>query len=440
MNQEGKVFNICLLGASLDVGNMGVRALAVSLIKVIVDCKPNARISLLYGNRSSGAKELYVSGRSVRVHVVNYRWSPKARLQEHILWILFTACIHRAIPNQYTRKLICRSTPWLKALTEADFVGDIRGGDSFSDIYGFWRFLLGSIPRIIAILMQTELVLLPQTYGPFKSRFSRRLASWIMARCTRLYSRDIRGLEVIRNSLGDRASAMVIRYCPDVAFAMEAAQPEQLAVEPALDSTEEFTLVGLNVSGLLYMGGYTRDNMFGLKCDYRKFVHELVRHLMKEPNIHVLIVPHVLGLDENESAACREVWQLRTDQYRERVHLVTGAYDQSETKAIIGLCDFFVGSRMHACIAALSQGIPTVGIAYSRKFRGVFNSIGLGNMVLDARELNSEELLSAYVTCFKNREIVAKHLRKEVLRVQTEITATFRLGLLAGNNLQTDYR
>ena len=49
-------------------------------------------------------------------------------------------------------------------------------------------------------------------------------------------------------------------------------------------------------------------------------------------------------------------------------------------KAVIGQCDFFIGSRMHACIAALSQGVPCVGVAYSMKFAGVFDTVGMERM------------------------------------------------------------
>ncbi len=35
-------------------------------------------------------------------------------------------------------------------------------------------------------------------------------------------------------------------------------------------------LVGLNISGLLLAGGYTHDNMFGLRADYRT-AHSLNR-------------------------------------------------------------------------------------------------------------------------------------------------------------------
>lgn len=177
-------YNICLQGASMDVGNRGCCALAASLIKLVVDYKPQARINLLYGNRSAGVQQIKISDRTVNLNIVNYRLSPKARLGEHLFWILFLAVLQRITPSRRGRDMIVKSNHWLRCLRQADFVGEIRGGDSFSDIYGLRRFLIGIAPCIIAILMDKKLVMLPQTYGPFNSRLSRLLARFILKRCT----------------------------------------------------------------------------------------------------------------------------------------------------------------------------------------------------------------------------------------------------------------
>jgi polysaccharide pyruvyl transferase WcaK-like protein len=161
-----------------------------------------------------------------------------------------------------------------------------------------------------------------------------------------------------------------------------------LAIEPRLEQQPGVPLIGLNVNGLMYNGGYTRNNMFGLKCNYKIFVQQLVQKLLAETTAHILLVPHTFTATKDVNSdpdACREIFLSTPEYYKTRLHLVTREYNQHEIKGIIGLCDFFIGSRMHACIAALSQGIPTVGIAYSRKFRGIFQSVGAENMVIDAR-------------------------------------------------------
>jgi polysaccharide pyruvyl transferase WcaK-like protein len=48
---------------------------------------------------------------------------------------------------------------------------------------------------------------------------------------------------------------------------------------------------------------------------------------------------------------------------------------------------------MHSTVAAMSSEVPTVSIAYSDKTKGVFESAGLGNNVIDPRVLDTDETL-----------------------------------------------
>jgi len=105
--------------------------------------------------------------------------------------------------------------------------------------------------------------------------------------------------------------------------------------------------------------------------------------------------------------------------------MAEGPYDQSEIKYIIGLCDFFIGSRMHACIAALSQCVPTVGIAYSRKFRGVMESIGVGRIVADPRSMSAGEVLRLVHTVWNNRAYIREHLIREIPQVKEKTLSLF---------------
>ena len=105
--------------------------------------------------------------------------------------------------------------------------------------------------------------------------------------------------------------------------------------------------------------------------------------------------------------------------------MVRGEYNQNGIKYIIGLCDFFIGSRMHSCVAALSQNIPTIGLAYSRKFEGVFETVGAGQFVVDLRRTATRDVLPVIVKAFEQREVTAQHLKLAVPEVQRKIWEVF---------------
>lgn len=420
-------YNVCLQGASLDVGNMGVRALITSLIKLVITARPNARINLLYGNRTAGVQNFEVAGKTIELNIVNCRLSPLARINEHIFYILFLAVIQRIMPFQSVRDKIIRSNRWLRTLNSADFVGEIRGGDSLSDIYGLRRFAIGIMPAIIAILMRKDLVLLPQTYGPYSSPVARMLGRFVVMRAARVYSRDRGSIELLREMLGRKGENKQIRFCPDVAFVLDSVEPKEVNIEPPLEDGNSAPLIGLNISSMLYIGGFKRDNTFGLKFDYKQFVPAILKNLLEKTTAHVLLVPHVFSsnVEGDEFKVCSEIRDSMGTKYGDRLHLILSKYDQSQAKGIIGLCDFFVGSRMHSCIAALSQGIPTVGLAYSKKFVGVFETVGMEEWVIDMRQTEQEESIITIFAAFEKRQVIAAHLRSVIPAVKEQILNTF---------------
>jgi polysaccharide pyruvyl transferase WcaK-like protein len=400
------MYKVVLMGAPLDTGNRGVSALASSFIKLALQLRPDADISFFTGNKSSAPQILNAPWGQTKINIINHRLSPKAGFKKHLFSIFFVACLQKIIPLQTVKKMLINSIPSLKALSEADFIGDIHGGDSFSDIYGSKRFIVGVLPNIIILLLGKKLILLPQTYGPYKSLLSQKIAKYIFIKSVYIISRDKEGVQVVKKVVGQEGKGINLYFCPDVAFVLDAAIPAKVSIEPPLAQNKSFPLIGLNVSGLLYNGGYTRDNMFGLNYDYKVFVRDLVKRLAEAPENHVLLIPHTFGPAGNINSdpdACRDIIEHLDDTYKNRVHMVMGEYDQFAIKGIIRLCDFFIGSRMHACIAALSQGIPTVGVAYSRKFVGVFESVGAGDMVADARALTADAIIHKILLDFKNR-------------------------------------
>jgi polysaccharide pyruvyl transferase WcaK-like protein len=108
------------------------------------------------------------------------------------------------------------------------------------------------------------------------------------------------------------------------------------------------------------------------------------------------------------------------------VRLVTGTYDCHEIKGVIGQCEFFIGSRMHACIAALSQAIPAVGIAYSRKFAGVFETVGALDYVVDGRTTTNEEAIARILDLFRRRQELRPRLAESVRDARATLQSHFR--------------
>jgi polysaccharide pyruvyl transferase WcaK-like protein len=164
--------------------------------------------------------------------------------------------------------------------------------------------------------------------------------------------------------------------------------------------------------------------MFGLRADYRELIDHLAEELLRSTTAKLLLVPHVFG-SEQEEAACSSILLSLGDRHSGRVFAITGALNERELKWTIGRTQLFVGSRMHACIAALSQCVPCVGLAYSDKFHGVFASAGVGDAVVDLRQAEPADVLSKTISAIHCRANLQKELGTRMPAVQSLIGRAF---------------
>lgn len=407
---------------------MGVGALGAGLTSAAHSGIPDCRISFLdYGKDDS--KLVYnIKGKDVQIPVICLRFSKRVYLRNNIAFLIAITIILKLIPRKF-RESLFRKNYYLNTICESDIIGAISGGDSFSDIYGLRRYLYVILPQILVILLGKKLVLLPQTIGPFNSQISQALARYILKRSEIVYSRDMDGIEEVKAMIGHGRNNNSCRFCYDVGFLVEPIKPLKMDVDGLEKKDRKDTLVGFNISGLLYMGGYNKDNMFSLKTDYRKLIQEAIKFLIEQKRVTVLIIPHVFGSDkksEADSAVCEMIYAELKPEYNDRIFLVRGDYNQNEIKYIIGTCDFFIGSRMHACIGALSQHIPTVSIAYSRKFKGVMETIGMADYVADPRETDEKEIIDLLDKAYDKRYETVTTLEKKIPGVKALLLNLFK--------------
>jgi len=425
-SKRHKSYSFAILGTSVSSGNRGVLALGASLINLCAQVANGGEVLLLLGHHNSEPIQFCIAGKIHSIRIVNCRLSPRARLNEHLGWIVLACLLYRLLPVKSIRSALSRFTPWISATEKADVIGDVRGGDSFSDIYGIMRFLYGFLMAWTVVLLKGSIVQLPQTFGPYKSWISRVLAGYLLRHSSIIMARD-RESQRLAKKLVDHQKEVLL--CPDVAFSLEAVKPSNIELNPSLNGSKiPLRLIGLNINGLMFNGGYTRENMFGLKINYQTLLPSLVKALLQEHPGELWLIPHTYGPPdsvESDPEACRQVFLALPEEFRRRVRIVTGEYDCHEIKWLIGECDFFIGSRMHACIAALSQGIPCAGIAYSRKFEGVFDSVGMGDWVIDGRETTTEQAVIRILELYQKRDNVREGLAQNAERAKAELRNCF---------------
>lgn len=282
------------------------------------------------------------------------------------------------------RSLTARSGYWA-TLKTLDCVLDIGAGDSFTDIYGGKRFAFLSLTKELAFLQRKPLLLSPQTIGPFSREPYKRAAARAMKKAFAVVARDPESMSAIKAlAPGARAVQSV-----DVAFRLPFAAPA-----PRSDGRIH---IGVNVSGLLYNGGYSGNNEYGLDVDYAELMRRFIREQSANPNVRVHLVGHVFSerLPVDDDARIADLLAL---EFPDAVR-APNFNSPSEAKSYIAGLDFLVAGRMHACIAAFSAGVPVVPIAYSRKFSGLFGGVLNYPYQVPVRGMSTEEAFAFLQRC-----------------------------------------
>ena len=302
-----------------------------------------------------------------------------------------------------------------RLLKSCDVIIDIGAGDSFTDLYGSHRFLTQLVSKVIAVSTRVPLLLAPQTVGPFENRLAARMAAWTMDRARVVVTRDEQSTKYVRQ-LKVRAPTV---EATDVAMA--------LPFTSATAMNSGLIRIGMNVSGLLMSGGYSGDNMFSLGIDYSDFVRKAIASTLADGRFQLHLIPHVVPADgglEDDVAVANKL------QSEFPAAIVAPRFGSpSEAKSYISTMDGFSGARMHACIAAFSSGVPVLPIAYSRKFEGLFASLGYTPLV-DCRSDATSEALMKYEAFLNDldsvrEDVIAAHRQvRDRLDIYRQIVAT----------------
>ncbi|MBN1123714.1 MAG: polysaccharide pyruvyl transferase family protein [Sedimentisphaerales bacterium] len=422
-NNRGNIKHVVLLGASFSTGNLGVSALAWSSIKYLRHHFPGVTIEIVGTGVAPQEESVRVSGNQIVIKNWPVRYRINQFCANSIIRISLGIILARML--RPIRSVFARQQSTLGSICRADLICDITGGDSFSDIYGLSRYIKGYLLKRACQLTARPFVLLPQTYGPFKSKLAKVLAGRIFKKADVICARDTESAACVNTLLGPNSK---VRFFPDLAFILDPESAVPKAVESMNHLKREGVLVGLNISGLLYHGGYTGKNEFGLKTDYHNIVHSLIRYFCTMPNVRMALVPHVVPVaweTENDLLACEHIYDELSSDLQQKVWVVNDKegwnFNACTIKYIIGSCDFFLGSRMHSTIAAISQGIPTVGLAYSKKFKGVYESVGLEECVVDLRRLDLEQILLSVKELYANRDCISAKTLQGVTKLQESL-------------------
>ena len=262
------------------------------------------------------------------------------------------------------------------------------GGDIFTSDYGNLRKHMAPI-----IASNTPAYICSHTIGPFEPNDEKYF-------CENL--ENVIGISVREQESYDYLSNLNLDVdlvlAADVAFNLK---PTKLISWWNNNFEENDSVVALSISeGIIRYSNLDRNT-------YLKTWIDLIEFLIEKKK-KVLLIPHVMesNPNNNDLVIINEIIQRCSPKTNESIRIASETHTACELKGIIGSCESLIGTRTHATIASLSQGIPTVSIAYSRKAYGIMcdifgDDIG-GALTIKAQEMTAENLIKAYELSVSN--------------------------------------
>lgn len=164
--------------------------------------------------------------------------------------------------------------------------------------------------------------------------------------------------------------------------------------------------IGINVSPLM--------NRFGSTELLLKNYEHLITEILEKTDRNVALIPHVFQEGNSDLDFMRPISEHFS---KDRVELIDQEYNCMQLKSLISQCEFFVGCRTHATIAAYSTGVPTLVVGYSNKSKGIARDLfgREGGYVLPITDLKTEtDLTDAFEPLYEKKDEIRSNLETKM--------------------------
>lgn len=318
-----------------------------------------------------------------------------SKLWQRWTWDWVLAMFLYRLPGDRVWDLIF--SPILSDLKSADVVISI-GGDNYTEDYTYDSLSMYLLLNRFVKQHHKKLVIWGASIGPFTDSEKLPMVIKGLNLADLITVREAKSFEYLK-----QIGIKNIKRVADPAFLL----PVRSFDLPIVIKNDTGRKLGFNISPLLRDYFKDRADDIFIK-ESVKFLAEIIR----EKNLSVILIPHVIQKGSRQTddySYMKDIYDALRDTGR--VCLLEPNYSSEELKYVISLCDFFIGARTHSTIAALSLGVPTVSIGYSRKSVGINEDL-LGSLkyLLDMKDFNSVELMKKFIVMHDDKDQIKKRL------------------------------
>jgi polysaccharide pyruvyl transferase WcaK-like protein len=238
-----------------------------------------------------------------------------------------------------------------------------------------------------------KIILLPQAFGPFNQKRTRIAFQLLSQNVDLMFVRDEESYNHIISVIGNNKKVCM---APDFTNLLPGKRPEWF------NPNGRFAAIIPNVRMLDKISEKARNL-------YLTFLKHSIE-LTKANKIN----PVIIIFQRGDEKVVENILKNTDDQIT-----VIQQKDPLELKWFIRQAFFLVGSRFHALICALSQGVPSIGMGWSHKYSGLFKDYGMQDFLFNENNYSKKKLherISALLDEKKKTPIIDKLKVSNVLQ------------------------
>jgi polysaccharide pyruvyl transferase WcaK-like protein len=301
----------------------------------------------------------------------------------------------------------------IKELIESDIVIDVSG-TTFTD-EKLVKVLFNVACLLPGILLQKRVIKYSQTMGPFKHPFNRGVAKLILPKLELIVARG-RYSENNLKELGLKNCT----YCADAAFSMDMSDKNiatfmESEFKNIINATDK-KIVGISPNSIVEK--YCKQNGINHADIFGKFINYLI-----DKEFFVILIPHSYRpytkmRHNNDALTIKEICNYIED--KNSFYAVKKDYDCKQLRGLIGMTDYYVASRFHSMISALSTGVPVLVFGWGKqKYLEVMKEFELEDYTFDYQDLNVDKMIEQFEKIIQNRELVKEKISRNLPKVYT---------------------
>lgn len=313
------------------------------------------------------------------------------------------------------------------------------GMDLYSDDFGTITVLEHTKDILIAILLNKPIIIWAESIGPFRKFSTKYIAKFALNRVSLITVRENIAKQYLEE-LG--INKVPIYVTADPAFLLEPKLTKNVqdilgnngakyvgvslaylagnAKKTKTIKILSFTAKTLSlilperILKFLLENGKASKSYSSSKLKYISMMTSLIDNIIEEHNVKILLIPH------EEPKVGKEIHEeiKESSKYKENIILIPYNLDSQEIKSLIDNCEIFIGGKMHANIAALSQNIPTLGISYSYKFQGIMGLLGQERYV--SNNVTYEDINSKFNLLWNEKNNIKNELSIKTLQIKNK--------------------